>query len=220
MSTKTEHKIRRVRIVQDEDPMSPREWDNVGIIVAWHRSYDLSDDGEKPDCDSETWMRNLAADQVNADDADLIPLEHVQRILEKYFVMLPVFMYDHSGITLSTSDTMFRACDSVGWDWGQLGIIYCTMEKAREEWDGSDEDARKKAVSRMTGEIAVYDQYVMGDVWGYVCEEATVCDHGDVHWDTLDSCWGFFGTDAKENGMRDAMGEEWLPLLDKAVEDI
>lgn len=38
---------------------------------------------------------------------------------------------------------------------------------------------RERAVDLLIGEVAEYDQYLTGDVWGYVV--------GD------DSCWGFYG---------------------------
>jgi hypothetical protein len=30
-------------IVQDMDPQGPREWDNMGKMVCWHRRHDLGD---------------------------------------------------------------------------------------------------------------------------------------------------------------------------------
>ena len=39
----------------------------------------------------------------------------------------------------------------------------------------------------MEQEVKTYDQYLTGDVWGYIIED----DSGEV----LDSCWGFFGHD-------------------------
>lgn len=61
-----------VRIRQDPDSMSPRECDNLGKIVHWHRRYDL---GERVSPDWEP--------------------------PEGAFV-LPVYMIDHSGIALNT----------------------------------------------------------------------------------------------------------------------
>ncbi len=54
-----EYLPKRVRIIQDSDPMSPREWDNVGKMVCWHRRYNLGD--EQPSYDAQEWLRDLAA---------------------------------------------------------------------------------------------------------------------------------------------------------------
>lgn len=32
-----------LRIFQDEEPESPRKWDNFGHMVCWHRRYELGD---------------------------------------------------------------------------------------------------------------------------------------------------------------------------------
>lgn len=59
------------RIERDDDPMDPREWDNVGTMFCVHSGYDLGDkDAERPsDLDG--------------------------------YLYLPLYLYDHSGITMS-----------------------------------------------------------------------------------------------------------------------
>ena len=34
----------RIRIMPDYDPSSPREWDNLGIMICSHRRYNLGDE--------------------------------------------------------------------------------------------------------------------------------------------------------------------------------
>ncbi len=204
METTTETQ-RRARIMCDDSPMSPREWDNVGSIVGWHNRCALSDDDEKTHLDSDEWLRALAADHVGQDDPDLISNEHVERIIEKYFVLLTIYMYDHSGIALNTGGF------SCPWDSGPVGYIYCTKEKALKEC-GTIESAMRC----MEGEIEVYGQYINGSVFGYVLEEGRVCDLGHTHWETVDSCWGFYGYDPKDNGMLDNVDRGWRELLKAA----
>ena len=226
---------RRVRIVQDDCVESPRDFDcNFGTMVCWHRKYELGDEQPVRDYEVRDYMTDIAAEQVAA-DASLIPWEHVERILEKHFIILPLYLMDHSGISMSTSNVMFRACDTQGWDWGQVGFIYCTKDKAREAWpcdpadystpddtkrqqsiDRAEDDCMAKARDCLVSEVEVYDQYLMGDVYGYVCEEAEVCDKGHTHWETVDSCFGFYGSDWQSNGMKDHMPEEFHALVDNA----
>ena len=56
-----------------------------------------------------------------------------------------------------------------------------TAETVKREFNGSLEPARKCLQS----EVNEFDQYLAGDVWGYVIAD----DDGNQ----IDSCWGFFG---------------------------
>jgi hypothetical protein len=33
-----------LRVYADEDPQSPREWDNLGKIIGWHKRYKIGDE--------------------------------------------------------------------------------------------------------------------------------------------------------------------------------
>ena len=74
-----EHDGYVIRIVQDDDPMSPREWDNLGTILYVSNHYTLGDK------------------QVLG--------EEIEEITERDDVIwLPVYAYIHSGIALSTGE--------------------------------------------------------------------------------------------------------------------
>lgn len=49
-----------IRSGQDDSPESPREWDNVGTMVCWHRHYKLGD--EQPKEDATDYLLKLACD--------------------------------------------------------------------------------------------------------------------------------------------------------------
>ena len=102
-----------VNIFPDEDPPNPRkEFDHLGTMVCFHRRYNLGDRHEFRDPDEFTdFLKN-----------------------EKP-ICLPLYLYDHSGITISTRNERFRACDPQGWDWGMLGYIYVTKEDVRKEYN-------------------------------------------------------------------------------------
>lgn len=235
----------KVKIFPDEDPQNPREDDNVGIMVCWHRNYSLGD--EQPKIDGPEWMDRLAFDvhsgledyldnglytktvtashssvdeeqrkaQVKAYNVQR--REIIQAVLEKHYVMLPLFLYDHSGITMSTGAFSCR------WDSGQVGWIYTTLEKVREMYKGCTGDQaayatatkwtpelRAEMVKRLESEVEIYDQYLTGDIYGYVIED----DDGN----DLDSCWGFYGIDeVKEqaNEMADQCGVDYAKKLAK-----
>lgn len=94
---------------------------------------------------------------------------------------LPVYAYVHSGATIR--------CGAFNdpWDSGQSGFVYCDKERGIKEC-GSVEQALKCLES----EVAVFDAYLTGQVFGY-----EVVDADGEH---LDSCWGFYDTDDDKYG--------------------
>ena len=179
----------RVRIVKYNDPESPREWDNVGTMVCWHSRYNLGD--RQPTIDSADFLRDLAADHVGAYDPELISDHHLGRILDKHFLILPLYLFDHSGLSISTGGF------SCPWDSGQVGYIYC--EKSHGIAECGDEET---ALKRLESEVSIYDDYLSGNVYGFVieeCETCETCEHEE--WEHVDSCFGFYGSDPDKNGM-------------------
>ncbi len=177
-------KDQTVQIFQDDNPDSPRNWDNVGTMACWHRRYNLGDERPLEDPDEYRW--NLldvhqqaaieawedAEKEKDAPDWYTIEAEKQERVtaaLEETTLMLPLYLYDHSDITMSTSEF------SCGWDSGQVGFIHAPK--------GFENMSDEQILKCMEGEVQVYDQYLTGDVWGYMIEPGG------------NSCWGFFGID-------------------------
>lgn len=171
----------KIRIERDDDPSSPREWDNLGRMVCFHRSYNLGDKHDYNTAHYDGWAAVRAA----------ITKE------ENAVVILPLFLFDHSGITMSCSTDMFRAADSHGWDWGCVGFIFARREDVLKEY--GKKRITKKTLENVTkvlvGEVETYDLYLTGDVWGYIVED----DDGEH----LDSCWGFYGREYCEKEAAD-----------------
>ena len=147
----------KVVVSIDPDPQSPREWDNIGTVVIHNRSrYAFADE-------------TASMDELQALESD------------KSLICLPIYLYDHSGITINTTGFTCR------WDSGQVGVIYCTKETAVKEFGKTlcTEKVKAKALKRLEGEIEVLDTYLTGEAYGY-----RVLDHlgQEVH-----SCWGFYG---------------------------
>lgn len=156
----------KIRIEQDTDPLNPRvDWDNLGQMLCFHGRYKLGDEHDFSTNDYISW-------------------ESMRDALEKQgaVVVLPLYLYDHGGITISTSP--FHC----PWDSGQIGFIVAWRDHVLKEY-GHKRNVTAKLRERVTkvleAEVKVYDQYLTGDVYGYVIED----DDGEE----LDSCWGFFG---------------------------
>ena len=123
--------------------------------------------------------------------------------------MLSLRLYDHSGISMSTSTRYPYNCP---WDSGWIGLIYVTQEKLNET--GTD---KKTAEDILEAEVKTYDQYLRGDIYGFTLYEVKKCDLGYEHREIIDSCWGFYGSDFKDNGLLDHAGikdlEDWEEVI-------
>lgn len=168
-------------IQQDTDPFSPREDDNLGTMACWHRRGNFGDvqPAESPD-------------------------DYRKENVPEGSVELPLFLFDHSGYTIRTESSQFRAADSHGWDWGQLGFIYCTPEKIKKEYSCPEitPEIVEKVKEVLRGEVKVYNQLLQGSVWGYILKKAKpACKEcGHIEYEE-DSCWGFFGETLEETGL-------------------
>ena len=131
-------------------------------------------------------------------------------------VILPMYMYDHSGITVNTVGF------SCPWDSGRIGFIYVSREKVMKEYGVKKIGAKLKAkvAEYLKGEVETYDQWLTGDVYGFRIFKETKCDKcGHVGDETEDSCYGFYGRDISKNGMLDHFGDELKKaFIDKTVE--
>lgn len=182
-----------LRLEQDADPehANPRDCDNAGTMVCFARRYLLGDherhydlpEGEYYSFDSEN---NPVPDAVDYGwsvygkgkfNEPERAVAFVQAVEARGGVVLPLYLYDHSGITMRTSDFGDR------WDSGQIGWIYATAQKIKEEW-GDAPDAKKNATECLMAEVKEYDKFIRGEVYGYVIEKDG---------EQVDSCWGFIG---------------------------
>jgi len=167
-----EYKGHTINIFPDDDTPDPRkEFDNLGAMVCFHRRYNLGDQHEFRD-----------------------PDEFAEFLKEEKPICLPLYLFDHSGITISTESERFRVCDPQGWDWGMLGYIYATKEDVRQEY-GVKRVTRKileKVTKLLQSEVEEYDHYLTGNVYGYEITKMDEDAKPQVA-GVIESCWGFFG---------------------------
>lgn len=147
-----------LKVVKDTDyHENPYEdWDFMGTIVNWHRRGFIG----------ESWCGKERGEiQEFYDDFD--------------GVILPIYLYEHSGQTINTGGF------SCPWDSGQVGFIYVDATKIKKEYGADNAETREKAKACLVSEIKTLDDWLRGNVWGYVIE--------DSQGEHVDSCWGFIG---------------------------
>ena len=158
----------KIEIFPDDDAQSPREDDNLGTMVCFNRRYNLGDKHSYCKDDYESW-KELEADIIKT---------------EKVGVILPLMIYDHSGITMYVGTSGDR------WDSSFVGFIFISKEKIRKEfsWKRITKKRLEKIETYLRGEVETYDQYLRGDCYGY---RITDTDNDEE----VDSCWGYYGDD-------------------------
>jgi len=159
-----EHRGHRIEVCYDDDPINPRtDYDHCSTMVCFHKRYTLGD-----------------TDVPSIDPSDFDGFDEMEEHIRKELgavIVLPLSLYDHSGITMSVGQAS-------GWDCGQVGFIYATRKQVLEWF------MRKRLSKKLLGqvedclraEVDEYDKYLTGQVYGFMVTGED-CD---------DSCWGFF----------------------------
>jgi hypothetical protein len=147
---------------------SSRDWDNLGTMACFHKRYDLGDKTELKSSDFNGW-------------------DELAAYLEKQgaAVIMPLYLYDHSGITISCGNS-YPYNDR--WDAGQVGFIYVTKEKIRKEYGVKrvSKELLETVREVLVNEVKTYDQDLRGDVYSFVSYK------GD---EEIDSCGGLYGVE-------------------------
>jgi hypothetical protein len=202
MTTKYTYKITR-----DDYPDSPREWDNLGTMVCFHRRYGLGDEHDYRT--PHAFLLQFLSDQEQEDwyywaQEGVLPQDIYEKALdvfEKDHIVLDLYLYDHSILSISTHSFIGRA-QHAEWDSGWIGWIYVPLEQVREEfrWKRITQKRREIIEEVLRGEVEIYDMYLRGDVWEYTIED----ESGEI----MGRCCGFYG---REEAEREA--EKTIKLL-------
>lgn len=178
-----EYKDKVIRILPDEMPIDPRSYDNLGTMVCSHKRYELGD--EQIDTSEFSSVEEIREYLYSERDAE---------------ILLPLYLYDHSGITMST--TSFRS----HWDSGRVGFIFATEDDILTMYqkDELTDELRDKARESLKDEVELYDMYISGQVFIFSVVDIHQCSEcGITHEEVEHSVGGFYDID-------DAMDEAKL----------
>lgn len=181
-----------IYIIPDDDPQSsnPMDYDMLGKQVYWHRRMNLGH------CWKETnkyspmeWLEREINDDVyevwqNKHSRRLEYQDYLMELFQKNNLVIPVSAYEHGDITISASG---RRAGWDSFDSGQLGFVYVSHEDIKKEFNVKrlTKKVLERAEKTLQAEVSNYDDYLTGQVYGYVIE--------NEHEEELDSCWGFLG---------------------------
>jgi hypothetical protein len=180
-------------ITYHDDLTNPREWCNIGKVAMFSRSIGFNECGYN---DPEEFLFSLVdetiGDTYKAEDFMIetrkeawayFPKSHrnaqerwydsiITKIEEKY-IILPIYMYNHSGIALNTTGF------SCPWDSGQAGWIYVAKKDACKEFGRQRMSVKlqEKVEAYLRGEVETLSSYINGECYGYKIISDTEEDH-------------------------------------------
>jgi hypothetical protein len=184
-----EYKGYNIKVYGDESPESPRDWDcNWGTMVCFHKRYNLGDKHSYKEVMS--FLIDLASEFIDKDRAERATSEKLFEIISFNCLIFPLYLYSHSGLSISMKPF------SDQWDSGQIGYIYITKKKVRELLSVKNltKTIREKVEAALLSEVAIYDCYLGGYVYGYVIDK--IDGEEDLY-----SCWGYYDYDHEKNGL-------------------
>jgi hypothetical protein len=203
---------KRLEIHHDDTPMNPRkDFDNLGKMVCFHDRRHAPNEMDINFDEFRSW--NEVAEELRRRGARIV---------------LDIWAYEHGGMALSTGERTGQFADR--WDSAQFGLIVAMEEELiksyGENWKeyefsftdkaGTKLKGKEGIIRILDGEVETYNQWAEGDVYGYIIKKVLTCKEcgHEIEDEDEDSCWGFFGSDWENNGMKEQAGEEFSDLFD------
>jgi hypothetical protein len=183
----------KLQIVQDDICEDPRNWDNLTIIATLEQNHSTIGD-----------FQFKSSDELNEFVKD-----------QEGIYSMPLYIYDHSGISLYCGNDTIPYPFNDQWDAGCIGMVFTTKKRL----EGMEKTPRSKIIDLMKSELETYSHYLNGNVYGYRLLKWSQCKSCDQELDQeVDSCYGFYGYDFDKNGLYDAVLEN--SKVFKSYEDI
>jgi hypothetical protein len=200
---------RILRVIQDENAESPDKWGNTDMFLVYdHRQFNIKRDGFDPQDIAEWYQASFRTLDYNG------------------YHVFPVAAYIHSGVILNLTNSLQRQ----GWDTSVCGFVLVHKEKVILNKINITKSNEAIAEDYAGSLLNTWNQYLSGDVWGfrvfkkvkyYKISKNTlyeISSEGRYSMDLVqflnvaeeiseleeeDSCWGFYGSNIKTNGILD-----------------
>jgi hypothetical protein len=231
----------RAEIRQEQDGCefaNPRDMDQLGTMVCWHPDYVLGDEQITNGDGGRGAVTNAHAHAGRFRSIGM--LARWAQIAEQAPVVIPLYLYDHSGISMTAGhnavgmgDTASGGTDEFGqargWDTTCVGIIYTTPARILELCGGPRPEQIERGErfycpddwtgtpeswleEQLENEVKSYDAYLRGDVF-YWCVEDIETE------DIIESCAGYLpDVSADYSHQLDYVKEEARGSLAYAIE--
>lgn len=161
----------KINIYPDMDAQSPEDWmDDNFLLVHYHRDFQVERDKVITEDDIRAWYQGETIGQM------------------KEYWLFPVAALIHSGVWLSLGQSF--AADGGGWDTSHVGAVLAAK---------SEFPLQAKAFKAAEALIASWNDYLSGNIYGYMLEDGDGQEGG--------GCWGFYGDVDKSGVIEQARAE-------------
>lgn len=193
-----------VQIDQAEFPESPTTWwgEDAPIIACWHRRYVFGHpDGKDRIKDlirnSKAYKGSWESEELHTPSGGFYPNKNFLDLddwrdlgvaaIKAGCVIKPVYLYDHSGFSVSLSNTSYPF--TCPWDSGQVGLIVWSLEQRELIHGGPFRNTPKRLRTDLeifTGYFNEWADFIHNKVY-------TVTVFDPVTGEDLDYCGDFYG---------------------------
>ena len=142
----------RIQIEHDHCDWSPRDNDNLGKIVMFHRRYDFVNES------------NMTQSEA---------IEFYNTALAEEWIILPIYMYEHGSIGFNTSNRAYPY--NCPWDSGMVGLIYLEVKTAKIEYGHLYK--RDRVIEYLHNEVVTYGQWCNGEVYYWDVSKIVTCEN-------------------------------------------
>lgn len=186
-------------IIKQDDWFNPREDSNLWNMLYSHRNYILWDQildnyWNSLEEDFAIFINNKfnileRESYYSLTDKEI---DKIYKWIDKNIIYLPLYLYDHSWITINT--TWF----SCRWDSWQVWYIYVHRDDILEEFNNNKlfKKIKDKTYSLLKNEVKVFDKYLQWDFYYYKIESRNIVikDWKNFYsdWEYEDSCSWLF----------------------------
>lgn len=181
------------------EEFNPREHDNLGVMAIHYPRYNLGDedisridfDAECPDCiDGNGYAVNENGSETDDEcpkcegtgAVTLNPVDFFKRERGAR-VVLPLIVYEHSGITMRVGRVGDIIGDAQGWDTSFVGFIFDDPKVVKSCFGDNATD--EQITYALEQEVKTYAAYLEGNITWYSVD--------DDETDFQDGCCGFVG---------------------------
>lgn len=222
-----------LRVIQDENAESPDYWDNEDIFLVYeHRQFNVSREYFHP----RDIFEHIKALHTGENK------DRIEPLYEKYYIF-NVYAYIHSGINLSLNNNSYPFNDKFDVSTTGYVLVHKESFADKEKQTIIDEKTARKyaedlietwnqylsgdvwgfkvlklideyTISKLTLE-KVFNTFNAGELVNIKTIKSLIekeCSLNTEH-EELDSCWGFYGSDPKTNGMLDHINDEIIEKI-------
>jgi len=158
-----------IEVIHDPDPVNPRDDDyNLGTMICRSRKYNLGDQDTIYD--------------------DLTPKEILALAHNDDVISLPLYVYEHGGLAMSTASWIGRA-HHAEWDSYFCGIIIAPRTKVRKHFDVKriSKKLENLVLEQLRDEVRTYDAYLNNRSFGY----RILLPNSDRGWEVIGQGWSY-----------------------------